>query len=131
MLIGQRPALLDRAGGLKPVTQLNFASDCAWSSRGVLVTEYGVGLAGLTTRLELLTDAGETVWSAVVAGESGVTADPLSARVAYVDGDTAVERDAVSGTELRRVAGVRAARYDGDGGLVVVSPSGEVRWLPS
>jgi len=131
LLLGQRPALLDRAGSLKPVGQLKFASDCAWSAQGFLVAEYGLGGGGLTTRLELLSAAGEPVWAGSVAGESRVTADPRSARVAYVDGGWLVERDAVSGEELRRVPGVRAARYDGEGGLVVASPGGEVRWLPS
>lgn len=129
LLLGRRPALLDRAGALKPLAQLTFASACAWSARGVLVTEYGLRGNGVTTLLHLLTAAGRTVWTGSAAGESGVSADPRSARVAYVDGDSLVERDAVSGSERRRVPGVRAARYDGEGGLAVASAAGEVRWL--
>ncbi|HEX6681557.1 MAG TPA: hypothetical protein VF062_02125, partial [Candidatus Limnocylindrales bacterium] len=99
-------------------------------AHGVLAAQYGVSGAGLNTRLNLLTGTGEVIWSGEVAGESGVAADPVSPRVAYVDGGVLVERDALSGKELRRLPGVSAARYDGSGGLVVASSGGGVRWLP-
>jgi hypothetical protein len=128
VLIGQRPAVLDRGGRQEPVTDLELAGTCALAGAGGIVADLSHKVGGPRSDVRVF-DAGRSVtWRRSVTGEAVVTADPSSGRVAYTGPDGLREIDTRSGTELHSVAEVRAARYDRAGDLVVVYAGGEVSW---
>lgn len=130
LLLGQRPALLDRTGAQHPITDLVSGGACAFAAAGGLVAELAASPRGRTTRLRAFGADGRPLWGRDLAGEASVTADRTAARVAYVHDGRLYEVDLARGADLRRVPDVAAARYDGAGTLVVVGPDGTVRWLP-
>jgi hypothetical protein len=129
LLLGQRPALLERAGGQRYVTNLQHASTCALATTGGIVAEMSVSLAGEQARLCIVDSATSIVFSRDLSGAVTVSADPTSARVGYVAGSTFRQMDTRSGDQLPAIENVQAARYDGAGSLVVVNSNGAVEWL--
>lgn len=128
LLIGQRPTVLDRGGGHAPVTDLELAGTCALAGVGGIVADLSQGTKGLRSDVRVFAADRGMVWRRAVAGEVAVSADPSSARVAYTARGELHELDTRSGAELRSLPGVRAARYDRTGHLVIWSTAG-VRWL--
>lgn len=129
LLIGQRPALLDRTGTRAPVTDLERAGTCALTRAGGIVADLTRGVGGSRSALRVFDDAGTVTWRAETAEPVAVAADPTGARVGYVAGDILVEIDPRTGAVLRTTGQTRAARYDGSGGIVLVHPDLSVAWL--
>jgi hypothetical protein len=129
LLVGQRPALVDRAGHQEPVTDLELAGTCALGSAGGIVADLFQAGGGLRSDIRVFGGEHAVTWRGEVAGETVVSADPLSHRVSYTSGGSLHELDSRTGGEVRVVAGVRAGRYDRTGVLVVVRSGGQVAWL--
>jgi len=128
LLIGQRPTILERGGGQADVTDLELAGTCALARTGGIVADLSQGTDGLRSDIRVFAGDRRTTWHRAAAGEISVSADPTSTRVSYTSGGALHEFDAGSGAELRSLPGVRAARYNGTGDLVVWSTEG-IRWL--
>ncbi|HET8640721.1 MAG TPA: hypothetical protein VFM37_02220 [Pseudonocardiaceae bacterium] len=132
ILLGQRPQLIDRHGGLVPLSGLNTAGTCAFAATGGIVGELLARPEGPRSRLRAFDSAGATTWAVDVAEAARVTADPARSRVAFVAGGKLRELDPRTGAELRTIPGTRAARYVG-GSLVVVTtaaaPVPALAWL--
>jgi hypothetical protein len=146
VLVGASPAVLARRGGAwpvvtsaakppqtaaatRPVTDLAYISACGLAATGGILAEYAQHAGtGLRSRLRVIDETAATVWRGEELGEAGVTADPTSARVAFVAGGMLHEIDARTGRVLRVIAGVAAGRYDEAGSIVLVRASGEVEW---
>lgn len=129
LLVGQRPTVLDQNGEQQPISDLDQAGMCAWASMGGIVVDLTHEVSGARSHLRVFDGAGRVTWQLDVVGEVLVSADPSAPRVAYVALGVLHELDPRSGAELRTVPGVKAARYDGDGSLVVVRSSEDVAWL--
>jgi hypothetical protein len=129
MVLGGRPAVLDRTGRSTPVGGFDFASDCALAATGGIVGSYGQTNAGMTAQLLAFDRDGRAVWRASVAGTARVTADPTAARVAYAAKGTATEIDLTTGRTVRTIGNAYAAAYDDTGTLVVADAQGSPRWL--
>jgi hypothetical protein len=129
LLIGQRPAVLDRTGRQRPITDLEQAGTCAWAAAGGVVADLSWGTSGPHADVRVFDAAGTVTLSRAIPAEAVVTADPTAPRVAYAALGVVHEFDARSGAELRATRGVRAARYDGAGGLVVARNGGGVAWM--
>jgi hypothetical protein len=129
LLVGQRPATLDGAGITRSFTDLASAGTCAWSGAGGIVVGLSLTQAGPRSRVRIFDGEGGVVGRLDTAGEVTVAGHPAAARVAYALGDVVHEIDTRTGRELRAVPGTRAARYDGDGDLVVAWSRGGLAWL--
>jgi len=103
-----------------PVTDLDHAGTCALTSTGGIVVDLGRSPGGARSQVRAFDASGKLTWRAEVPAEVSVTADPAGARVAFIGGGRLQELDPRTGTPLRTLAGVRAARYDGAGALVVL-----------
>jgi hypothetical protein len=128
LLVGQRPAVLDRAGNQRSLTDLNSAGACAWARSGGIVAELSATGEGPRSRLRVVDDKDVVRWRKDVAGEVRVTADPTGSRVAYQADRVLHEIDTQRGVELRTIPGVQAARYDANGDLVTIADDGAVVW---
>jgi hypothetical protein len=131
LLLGPAPMLLHRDGRREPLTDLDHAGTCALAMAGGIVADLSWGLNGPMSRLRTVDGTGAVTYARDLAAEVTVTADPSAARVAYVAARTLYEIDASTGAVVRVRHGVRAARYDGFGHLVVVRDDGGVAWLPA
>ena len=130
VLLGQRPALLDRAGGVLSVTDLVTGGACALGAGGGLIVELAqTGEGTSRSRVRAVDSTGATRWRRDLAHAADVVADPTGSRVGYLADGVLHVLDATTGTELRTIADVTAARYDAAGDLVVADRSGTVRWL--
>lgn len=128
LMLGDRPVLLDRTGQVRSVTDLRYASSCAWSARGLVLAEYSAASSGVKSGLRIVEPDGKVVWRRDVSGEATVTADPNSPAVAYVADGVLSEMD--GGKVVRVVDRAAGAHYTSGGELVVAQPDGTVRWLP-
>jgi len=128
LLLGQRPAVLDRDGNQRSLTDLDSAGACAWARSGGIVAELSAAGDGLRSRVRVVDDEDAVRWWQDVAGEVSVTADPTGSRVAYQADRVLHEIDTQRGVELRTIPGVQAARYDAHGDLVTIADDGAVRW---
>ena len=84
LLLGGRPAVLDREGDQRELTDLESAGDCAWTGSGGIVAELSMTGTGLRSRLRVFDARGAVRWRLDTTGEAAVSADPTGARVAYV-----------------------------------------------
>jgi hypothetical protein len=129
LLLGQAPAILRVDGRQEPVTDLDHASDCALTRFGAVVAELTQRAgAGPQARVRAVDARGVVVWRRDLPGEVAVAADPTAPRAAWLYRGTLAELDLRTGRELRTLAGVAAARYDGSGGLVTAGPDGAPTW---
>jgi hypothetical protein len=126
-----QPALLDRSGRARPVTDLVHGGACAWSAEFGLVAELAFDLGGARrSRLRAVDRSGAVVWARDLPVEVRPFADPSGPAVGYVENGTLHELDLTRGPRIATVPGVRAARYDGHGSLVTVGDAGTVQWRP-
>lgn len=134
VLLAQAPAILDRAGVKRPLSDLVSAGACAFAGQGGIVAEFAQtvthGEPGRRTRLRGFDSHGGQLWARDLASSAGITADPGAPRVAYVAMGQLHELDLHTGAELRTVRGVLAAQYAGHGEIITVGTDGVVHWLP-
>jgi hypothetical protein len=128
LLLGQRPAVLDRAGNQRPLTDLELAGACAWARSGGIVAELSATGQGPRSRLRVVDDKYVVRWQRDVAGAVRMTADPTGSRVAYQTDRVLHEIHTQRGVGLRTIPGVQAARYDANGDLVTIADDGAVTW---
>jgi hypothetical protein len=131
MLLGDRPAVRFRDGHTEPISELEFVSDCAFASTGGILGTYGQDGAGLAARIRVFGPDGAVTLRMDERATARVTADPVSARVAYAIDGTTTEIDPITGDVLRTIDDAFGARYDGANNLVVVDGNGTPRWLPA
>lgn len=129
LLLGDGPMLLDRTGQVRPITDLRYASSCAWSANKLVIAEYTATPTGVASAVRIVEPDGNVVWRRNLPGEAALTANPISPAVAIVAAGTLSELN--GDTVLRTVNHTASARYTGTGELVVAQPDGTVRWLPT
>lgn len=131
MLLGGRPAVRFRDGHTQPVSEGEFVSDCAFAATGGILGSYGQDDRGMTAQIRVFGPDGSVTWRVDKRATARVTADPVSARVAYAIDGTATEIDSTTGHVIRTIPDAFGARYDGAGALLVVDGDGNPRWLPA
>lgn len=130
MLLGEEPSLLDRVGYQIKIPEMESASGCGFTRRHALVVELATGAGGLIrSRLRALTPLAEVVWRLDFVGRVAICGDVTSGRVLWVLAGVLYEADVGNEMAQRSIPGVSAACFDGEGGVVVVDPAGNTRWL--
>jgi hypothetical protein len=131
VLLGEAPSLLDRYGYQVKIPEIASASGCAFTRWHTLVVELAQGAGGLhRSRLRALDPGGEVVWRLDFLGKVAVCGDVGSGRVLWVLAGVLYEAELGRQVTQRSIPGVSAACFDGEGGLIVVDPTGTTRWLP-
>jgi hypothetical protein len=129
MLLGGPPLVRTRDGHTRPVTDLDYVSDCGFAATGGILGTYGQDNAGITARIRVFGPDGSVTRRVDTRAAVRVTADPASARVAYTGAGKTVEVDPGTGSVLRTIDDTYGARYDTAGDLVVLDREGNARWL--
>ncbi|WP_329091626.1 hypothetical protein [Streptosporangium sp. NBC_01469] len=105
--------------------------ECVTGDRAAaVVTRSMDGQGGFATTVRGLGPDGRIAWRREFATEAGVTAHPTGPSIGISDGDTFTLLDP-GGRTVRERSGVMAARFTPQGELVLLSPTGEVEWLPA
>jgi hypothetical protein len=129
IVLGQAPAVVDRAGLRRDVTDLDTVGTCAFAGTGAILAALSQRPSGPEARVRVIDAAGRVTWASDLPHDVRVGADPTGARVAYVAAGKLHEFDTRTGAPTRTVPDVRSARYDGAGELVVLRPDLRVAWL--
>jgi len=131
LLLGHGPSLLDRDGYQVKIPEIESASGCAFTRAHGIVVELASTAGGLSrSRLRALNLAGEVIWRLDFVGRIAMCGDVTSGRVLWVLAGVVYEADVGHEVMMQRsIPGVSAACFDGAGGVVVVDPAGNARWL--
>jgi hypothetical protein len=130
VLAGPQPALLLRDGARTPIaTGLTNALGCTAGQRATALIGHTIRGRGRHTVVHGLDARGTVQWTRELAVEANVTAHPTAPVVGIADGRSFALVNSAGKTVWRRDH-VRNATFTRDGQLVVVTPAGEVQWLP-
>lgn len=128
LLLAQRPAVLDRDGRQRHITDLAQAGTCAWAASGGILASLTQRNGVKQAQIRVVDDNGTVTFRADVTGEVRVSADPAAPRVAYAADGEVHETDPRAGHRLRTITQAQSAKYDGAGSLVVAHTDGAVAW---
>jgi len=124
-----KPNLLDIARGTTvKIPGLEAGGDCGFTEEAVVVAQYST--SGAASKTDLVTAGldGQVRFRKSFPFEARIRTQVNGDHYLVLQGSSAWEYDSF-GAHLRTVDNVADARYDEQGDLVTVSPTGDVRWL--